>query len=223
MHLFLTDRIICPRCGPGFGLILLAHEVRELRVLEGDLGCSNCRDKYPVRRGFGDLRSPPRTLLPSPDPEFETMPVDPEEVLSLGALLGVPEGPGTLLIKGPAARFAAGLSELIGGVEVVGLVSDLSGDQESEGVSRMVTQTRIPFFSGSFRGILLSGEVTDRDLDEAARVVVPSGRIVVLDPSPGTSRRVETLGLNVLLRAEGVLVVQHVQAGSLPLVTLRGL
>ncbi len=223
MHLFLTDRIICPRCGPDFGLILLAHEVRELRVLEGDLGCSNCREKYPVSGGFGDLRIPPRTLLPSPDPEFDTASVDPEEVLRLGALLGVTEGPGTLLIKGPAARFAAGLSELIGGVEVVGLLSSLVGEQESEGVSRMVAQPRIPFFSGSFRGILLSGEVTDRDLDEATRVAVPSGRLVVLDASPEASRRAEALGLKVLLRAEGALVAQQVPTGSLPLVTLRGL
>ena len=57
MHLALTDRMICPRCGPGFGLILLAHEVRDRRILEGDLGCPNCRDQYPVRKGFADLET----------------------------------------------------------------------------------------------------------------------------------------------------------------------
>jgi uncharacterized protein YbaR (Trm112 family) len=223
MHLFLTDRISCPRCGPAFGLILLAHEVRDRRVLEGDLGCSNCRETYPVRGGFGDLRIPPRAPLPSPAADFDTASVDPEEILRVGALLGVTEGPGTLLIKGPAARYAAGLAELIPMVEVVGLESALIGDQESEGVSRMIAQLRIPFFSGSFMGILLSGEVTDRDLDEAARVVAPLGRVVVLDASPEAGLRAEALGLKILLEEEGVLVAQHEQTGSPPLVTLRGL
>jgi len=223
MHILLTDRITCPRCGPRFGLILLAHEVRDRRVLEGDLGCFNCQEKYPVRGGFGDFRIPPRTPLPSPSADFETEFVDGEEVFRLGAFLGVTEGPGTLLIKGPAARFAAGLAELIGGVEVVGLEPNLIGEKESEGVSRMVADSRIPFFSGSFRGILLSGETGERDLDEAARVVAPLGRVVVLEAPPEAFRWVEALGLKVLLREEGVLVAQQEQTETLPLVTLRGL
>ena len=141
----------------------------------------------------------------------------------MGALLGVTEGPGTLLIKGPAARFAAGLTSLIGGVEVVGLDSNLRGEQESEGVSRMVSYPGIPFYSGTFRGILLSGEVGDRDLDEAGRVVAPTGRVVVLDAPPGMGPRVEALGLKILLQEEGVLVAQKEQTTSPRLVTLRGL
>jgi len=223
MHLSLTDRIICPRCGPDFGLILLAQEVREHRVLEGDLGCSNCREQYPVRGGFGDLRPPPRTAIPPPVAALDTVSSDPEEIVRLGALTGVTEGPGTLLIKGPAARFAAGLAGLIDGVEVVGLDWNLIGEQESEGVSRLVTHSRIPFSSGSFRGIVLSGDVKDTDLDEAARVVGPSGRVVVLAASPGAGRRVKALGLKVLLQEEGVLVAQQEQTRPLPLVTLRGL
>ena len=61
MHLLLTDRLTCPRCGPEFGLVLLADRLEDRRVLEGALGCPNCRDRYPVRDGFGDLRPPPRT------------------------------------------------------------------------------------------------------------------------------------------------------------------
>ena len=57
MHLLLTDRLTCPRCGPSFGLILLADRMNDRRVVDGVLGCPNCRDGFPVRDGFGDLRA----------------------------------------------------------------------------------------------------------------------------------------------------------------------
>ena len=223
MHLALTARLFCPRCGPDFGLILLAREVKDRRVLEGDLGCANCRETYPVRGGFGDLRIPPRTPASEPEAAFDPESVDPQEVLRLGALLGVTEGPGTLLIKGPAACFAADLAKLIGGVEVVGLEEKLIGEEESEGVSRMVSHPRIPFFSRSLSGILLSGEIGTVDLDESARAIVPSGRVVVLDSSPGDAQRLQALGLKVILQEEGALVARQEKSSAPPLVTLRGL
>ena len=45
----LTDHLVCPRCGPPFGLILLARDVRDRRVREGEFGCPNCRDRFPVK------------------------------------------------------------------------------------------------------------------------------------------------------------------------------
>lgn len=51
MHLLLTDILSCPRCGPEFGLILLADRIEARRVLAGILGCANCRSKYPIREG----------------------------------------------------------------------------------------------------------------------------------------------------------------------------
>jgi len=59
MNLVLTDVLACPRCGPPFGLILLADSMRERRVLEGVLGCPNCYGRYPVRGGLADLRAVP--------------------------------------------------------------------------------------------------------------------------------------------------------------------
>ena len=223
MHLFLTDRIICPQCDPELGLILLAHEVRNHRVLEGDLGCHNCRETYPIRKGFADLRIPPRTPISPPDEDPDAGSADPESWLRLAALLGVTEGPGTLLIKGPVARGSAGLVQLVPGVEVVGLGPHLMGEPESEGVSRMDSHLRIPFFSDSLRGILLSGGIEERDIDEAVRVVAPSGRVVVFDASLEDGRRVEALGMRIILQEDGVLVARKERARSAPLITLRGL
>jgi uncharacterized protein YbaR (Trm112 family) len=223
MHLFLTDRIICPQCDAEFGLILLAHEVRNHRVLEGDLGCHNCRENYPVRKGFADLRKPPRTPISPSSDDSDPGFADAEASVRLAALLGVTEGPGTLLIKGPAARVSSGLVRLVPGVEVVGLGPDLIGEPESEGVSRMVSHPRIPFFSDSLRAILLSGQVEDRDIDEAVRVVAPSGRVVVLGASLEDGRRVEAMGMKVILKENDVLVARKEHTRSVPLVTLRGL
>ena len=64
MNTVLVDHLVCPRCGPPYGLILLAHDVRDRRVHEGEFGCPNCRDRFPVEGGFGDLRPPPRGAWP---------------------------------------------------------------------------------------------------------------------------------------------------------------
>src|SRR5690606_8442394 len=59
MHIVLTDLLTCPRCGPAHGLILVADGLAERRVLDGALGCANCREKYEIRDGaawFGSER-----------------------------------------------------------------------------------------------------------------------------------------------------------------------
>ena len=176
--------------------------------------------------GEGRIRRPPIPPQPPLSPQSgdpDPISSDEVDVYKLGALLGVTEGPGTLLIKGPAARQAAELTGLIGGVEVVGLEPALVEEEETEGVSRMVSQPGIPFSSSTFMGILFSGEVTEMDLEEGARVVRRLGRVAVLDASPGTVGWVEACGLEILLREGGVLVAQRVLAEKSPLITLRGL
>lgn len=231
MHLLLTDRLTCPRCGPGFGLILLAKEVRSRRVIQGDFGCANCRETYPVENGFGDLRAPPRK--PFPDLAGEggggegSSPVDPdppgeEDALRLAALLGVTEGPGTLLLKGPAARYAGAVARKIGGVEVVGMDPSLRSCPEEEGVSRMVSRPGLPFFPGTLRAVLLSGEVEEGELGEAVRVLAPRGRVVVLAAPTRARTLLEGAGIRILLEEGGVLVGLKEGHEAQPLVTLRG-
>ena len=97
MHILLTDRLICPRCGPGFGLILIADRLENRRVIEGSLGCPNCRDRFPVEGGFGDLRPPPRSTRDDA-PELEPPPSPP--ALEVAALLGLTDGPGNVALIG---------------------------------------------------------------------------------------------------------------------------
>ncbi len=226
MHLLLTDRLTCPRCGPDFGLILLAHEVRERRILGGEFGCANCRETYPVEDGFGDLRPPPRKPLGHEGAGAEdgggnaTDDVR-EEALRLAALMGVTEGPGTVLIQGPAAVHASAVSAMVGGIEVVAADPSMRGQGEREGVSRMVAGPGLPFMSSCLRAVVLSGAVREEDIPEALRVLVPRGRVVVLGTTPGTRPVVEGSGGRVVLEEDGVLVAEREGGETRRLVTLR--
>ncbi|MDP2955591.1 MAG: hypothetical protein Q8N53_04155 [Longimicrobiales bacterium] len=205
MHLLLTDRLSCPRCGPEFGLILLADLMADRRVVEGTLGCPNCRDGFPVRGGFGDLRAPPRGEL-APGRAGEPGPVDPLATDRLAALLGVAQGPGTLLLMGAAARQAAGLAARVQGVEVMALDADMAGWPEAPQVSRLAARPGIPVFSRTLRGVVVDGALGASWLAEAARVVARLSRVVVTDAPGDASAVLAGAGLQVLADEAGTVV-----------------
>ena len=204
MHLLLTDRLACPRCGPGFGLILLADRIEDRRVLEGWLGCPNCRDRFPVRGGFGDLRPPPRDPFAGAPASFEA--ASREETVKLAALLGVAGGPGHLALLGDVARHAGALADLLDEAEVVAVDPRVRGGEERPGVSRLATGPALPFYSRSLRGVALDGaEGADR-LAEALRVTGPAGRVVVLGAGREVRRLLEEGGFAVALDESRVVV-----------------
>ncbi|MGH7505079.1 MAG: hypothetical protein ACRELX_05495 [Longimicrobiales bacterium] len=205
MHIALTDVLSCPRCGPEFGLILLADRVEDRRVLEGVLGCANCREKYAVRRGFIVLHAPG-------DDAGTGEPVDPhaadqgEAALRAAALMGVSEGPALLLVAGPAVRWAPAISALVEGAEVIAASPGAEAWPEQTGVSRITVGARLPFYSGKLQAAYLSGDTADRLLEETARALSPIGRLV-LSPIPSdVERRLAAVGLRALARDEHTLV-----------------
>jgi hypothetical protein len=56
MHLSLSDLLTCPRCGPGWGLVLLPGEVRERRVETGVLGVCYYPEHWPESWWEDDAR-----------------------------------------------------------------------------------------------------------------------------------------------------------------------
>ncbi len=207
MHLLLTDRLSCPRCGPDFGLILRADRLENRVVYEGVLGCPNCRDSFPIVDGFGDLRAPPRGALASglagSPQEDEDVEGDAER---LAALLGVVRGPGTLALIGEPARCAAQIAAAVEDVHMLALDSDMTSWPEMPRVSRLASGPGIPVFSRSLRGIAIDGRLGTEWLREAARVVAPMSRVVVTH-APGSAQSVlEGEGLSVLV-AEAETVV----------------
>lgn len=202
MHILLTDLLTCPRCGPEFGLILLGDRIEDRRVLDGLLGCPNCREKYPVWDGFGDLRAPPRNPLP---PVMEPpAAVGGDEATRVAALLGVREGPGHLVLVGPVARVAPHLAAMLENVEVVTISGELRAWEEATGVSRLAAGPGLPFYSRRIRGVVLDGAAGRPYLDHALRVVGPGGRVVVLDAPDGARAALEDAGLETVLDDRGV-------------------
>jgi uncharacterized protein YbaR (Trm112 family) len=206
MHLLLTDRLICPRCGPGFGLILLADHLEDRRVIEGSLGCPNCRDRFPVERGFGDLRPPPRKIgedVPGLEP-----PASPPAT-EVAAFLGLAQGAGSVALIGDVAGHAAALAELVPGVEVIGIDAGLRAWEEGEGVSRLIAGSTLPFDSASLRGVGLFAACDPSLATELARVIAHAGRIAVWGTVREWEQRLTSAGLDVVASQETAVVVER--------------
>jgi uncharacterized protein YbaR (Trm112 family) len=198
MHLLLTDRLSCPRCGPEFGLILMADEMVERRVVAGSLGCPNCRDRYPVSSGFADLRPPPRPPLSGESSlgGGETLDVD---AMTVAALLGIPGGPGNVLLGMGVAHLATELSGLVEGIEWIVVAGSPDPDLPAGPFSPMGVRGRLPLYSRSIRGAVTVGGAEGVPLAEYARVVAPMGRLVILAPSEDTAAAVAAAGLELVL------------------------
>jgi uncharacterized protein YbaR (Trm112 family) len=205
MDLLLTDRLCCPRCGPEFGLILLADTLEDRRVYEGGLGCSNCRDSYPVRDGVADLRAAPRAAETAPDfPDSEG-----PTAAEIGGLLGVLRGPGHLLLLGSLGTRARALAELIEGIEVVSTSGHVPGTVEEAGVSRLLVRSALPFQTRSLRGVALCERDQPCDLAEVARVIAPGGRLSMVQTESDAGARVRSLGLEIIAEEESRLVARR--------------
>lgn len=231
MYILLTDILSCPRCGPGFGLILLADRIESRRVLDGTLGCANCRTKYPIRDGVADLRSvecmdaqagcsaPPPTTATEAAASRESGHGaaggagdsaagrrDADAAFRWAALMGVTEGPGFLLVAGPATEVAGEIARLIEHIEVIALMEAPESVSPLPGVSRIVVDRRLPFYSARLHGAALVGESAGALLEEAARVVGALGRIVLEPAPPDAETRVARAGMRVLARQDDTLV-----------------
>ena len=203
MDLLLTDRLTCPRCGPEFGLILIADLLEDRRVLEGALGCPNCRDRYPVREGFGDLRPPPRTGLPDMEPLDAP---DSPTLMELAGLLGITGGAGHVALLGRMAGHADALAEKLEEVEVVGIAAGLRRRDEAVGVSRLIAGPQLPFRGQSLRGAALFGGEEPPEVAEIARVVARMGRVVVWGGVEGWESALDTAGMEVLVSETAAVV-----------------
>ncbi len=203
MHVVLTDTLTCPRCGPEFGLILLADRVADRRILDGTLACSNCRERYLVRDGGADLRF--GEPLSGPDAGAGAGP----QALPLAALLGVTEGPALVLVVGAAAVHARAIADMIPGIEVIAAANTALVEADAAGVSSVAVAARLPFRTGSMRGVALTDAGAAALIEEAARVAAPRARVVVWNGNAEVAERLGERGLHIIAQDDHATVAQR--------------
>ena len=185
-------------------MILIADRLESRRVIEGSLGCPNCRDRFPVEEGFADLRPPPRS---PEDAAPDVEPPDSPSAIEVAALLGLTDGPGSVALIGAVAGHATALVGLAPGVEFIGIGAGLRGWEEAEGVNRLTAGPSLPFGSGSLRGVALFADYGPSMANELARVVNRVGRIAVWGAVQDWEKALTSEGLDVLASEETALVV----------------
>lgn len=205
MHILLTDVLACPRCGPEMGLVLLADRMEDRRVVEGRLGCPNCREMYGISGGVADLRAP--GVAATMEPAGESAEDDEEAAVRLAALLGLAEAKGMVLVAGPGAALAGRMAALVDGVEVIA-VSPVPTASDAPGVSAVAAGAVLPFRDRVLMGAALTGSASTETLAEALRVLRPGARLVVTRAGDGAGEWLRGAGAGVLLEQEGVVVAR---------------
>jgi hypothetical protein len=161
------------------------------------LGCANCRDGFPIVRGFGDLRAPPRGPLTAGfagEPNAATK----ERSERLLAQLGILGGPGTVALVGEPARAAREIAAALPEIHVAAIDPDLVHWPEADRVSRLVAGPGLPFFGATLRAVAVDGRLGPVWTAEAVRVVAPRGRVVVAHVSEDARAALERAGSSVI-------------------------
>ncbi len=210
MHILLTDILTCPRCGPGFGLIVLADRMDDRRIVAGSLGCANCRARYLIEDGVAHLRRPDLPALEVG--ETSGGPPEDDRAFRVAAATGTqPPGSFVLLISSNGA-LAGGIGSLLSGARLVSVTptdtDEFAEVDSAEGGSTggVIAGSALPFRSGTFRAAAIVGVVSATVLVEARRVLAPGARIVVDLGADDTAERLRELGFEVHLDQAGTVV-----------------
>jgi uncharacterized protein YbaR (Trm112 family) len=200
----LTDLLACPRCGPGFGLVLVVEEAEGRRVKRGWLGCPNCSHDFPVENGVADLREEP-AAPGAPRPAFQ----DDELALKIVALSGLANERGYLLLDERLAHAAVAVVELAPELEVIVVRSTPDDSAEQHGISRVLSDTHFPLAEYRLRAVAIAPAANRELVAAAARRVIAGGRLVLFDATDVDLDEVERAGLTVVAAEGGTLVAER--------------
>ncbi|MGI9037485.1 MAG: hypothetical protein ACR2GQ_01350 [Gemmatimonadota bacterium] len=183
MQLELTELLVCPRCGPPHGLIAFVERMERRRIEAGHLDCPICEERHVIRGAtvwFGGAAAP----AIGDDVAIEASASGDRAVMAT-ALLGAPASGETILFGSGAEAFAAAVAALRPDARVVSFGGAPSPPHERVhslvAVEGREWPRSLPLRDGCLDGVVLRGDVAPR-VAEAARVLRPGGRLVVLDP-----------------------------------------
>ena len=205
MHLILTDILACPRCGPEFGLILLADRMEDRQVVEGGLGCANCRTTYRIRDGVAELRLSP---MAEPGPLAGS---DAERAYRVAALSGIADREGTVLVVGAAPAMVGEIGRLLPNARVLGIAPGAPAG--AGGVEWVTAEGRFPFRDRTLSAVAVLGAGVLPAAAELGRVLLPGGRLVLDGTGVEAAAFLPAPGWSLLLEQEGVAVASRSPAG----------
>lgn len=206
MHILLTDLLTCPRCGPEFGLIVLADAVEDRDVREGRLGCANCREEYPIREGAADLRAGTVPLEAAPGaPEEEGTGMS-DRALRGAALLGLAETGGAAMVLAGDPELVEGIRDLLPQARVIGASPAPPADPSTDWV---LVGSRLPVRTGSLDGVMIAAGAAAPDAGELLRALAPGARLVLESAGARTPDGMLAAGFELLLDQGGIVVASR--------------
>lgn len=213
MQIELSEVLTCPECRSPQGLVVMVEELGEDgRVRAGDLGCSRCERRYPVRSGALDLarargeerdagEGAARESAGAADAGGAATGGDrppPQELAAeVGALLDLREARGAVVLGHGLLPAAGRVAAISADLRVLALTDARPGDGAETFTVARVPAGRLPLLPGKVRGVALwrPSVETARHAREA---LAPGGRVALLRPPEGVRRELEDSDLEVL-------------------------
>jgi len=177
----------CPESHEEALLVMSTGEMLGRMVRSGILGCPVCRREYPIIKGVVHFSGNVKRETGNVEGADAPFPVSrvpfPVDAQTLQALLDLSGPGGYVVLVGSAARHAAGLAELMGGIHFVG-VNPPPDAEELPVLSLLRCDTLIPLRAAMARSVVVGSDCAAAPppwLAEARRVLLRGRRLVIED------------------------------------------
>ena len=210
MQIELSEILTCPDCRSPQGLIVLVDELDdEGRVRDGDLGCSRCQRRYPIRDGVVDLLGGGGRGEPERVAEGDGGRPSPRELAAeIGGLLDLRSASGPVVLGHGLAPAAGPLAGLLEGVSLLALAEEAGDGAASSWTLVLAPAGRLPLLPGKAEGVALWKPGAGA-LEDARRALSPGGRLALLRPDEDARRELEGSDLEVLASEERAAVARR--------------
>ena len=170
----LVESLRCVRAHEPTGLVAVAFETRDRDIVRGSLGCPECKAEFPIADATADFRDG------AEGPALPPAKSRPEDVLAMraGALLGLEEPGGVVVLAGAWSAAAPELAALTQAVKILALDA-APGVASGDGISLARTAGVIPLRAGAARGIALdAAHARESYVSSAVGALAPRGRLI---------------------------------------------